>query len=390
MTATESPVLNIEIVEAPVLPQRSLSPHIATIAGFAAVLMLLFVGTFVREQPPFEENRPRNPYPPIGLQRHELQDFPPWFDLALSDRFGYRDWLLEADRRFGYTVLNESRGPLGWIGRDGWLFLDVADPNRGHVEKPSLDERLESWAVALCERRDWLRDRGIEYVVLLPPEKSSVYPEFLTEKQKRSLPASEPPSLLAAKLKTRGVRCIDPRSAFMEEKAKNPDFELYHRFDTHWTQDGALLAVRQLRNELGLTELSKEEFSPSTELREGDLGRTVGQPMAERSRRTTVYVPKAIFDTDADPAFASLLPASAKPKHLPPRTFECRTAPGPRTVLLHDSFAEAMQPFLNVTFRRLSTAASDDLERAMIEAERPSLVVQELVARKLYMTAPRK
>ena len=60
----------------------------------------------------------------------------------------------------------------------------------------------------------------------------------------------------------------------------------------------------------------------------------------------------------------------------------------PRAILFHDSFGGHILPLLTADFRTVATVASRDLELPAVEAVRPAVVVQELVARRLYLEPP--
>ena len=68
------------------------------------------------------------------------------------------------------------------------FFVNVDDPDRGKPNAPSVDDRIRAWADTLADRHAYLKDRGIEYVVLAPPDKSSVYPEYLPGYHRRHPP----------------------------------------------------------------------------------------------------------------------------------------------------------------------------------------------------------
>ena len=384
MTVTETSRevrLQVEEVASPtLLKQRTVAPWLL-IFGFLGSLILLAFGTFVREQPPFEEDRARYAYPPVPTRRYEFEDYPKWAEMALQDRLGYRDVLLQANRQIHHQLFGEPPSAFAWIGRDGWLYLNVSDPNRGHDDKPTLDERLSRWAEAYAERAKWCRNNGMEFVVLLAPEKSSVYPEFLTEQQRRSLPAVEVTTRMKELLRTRGVRCIDPLPELLEAKSRNV---VYHQNDTHWNQAGAQVAHCALMKELGTT--PSDDYSVDMQTYTGDLNRLTGTSQTCSAPHYTHRHHTSTWNFEHPSR--ELLPNEAKPKHLLPRVTTNPEASGPSLVLLHDSFGEAMFDFLSHDCRSVATAASDTLQPEFILAHRPRVVVQEIVSRKLYRWVP--
>lgn len=398
MTTTTQPRIHtLDLVVSAPSPARSRPSPVVRIRRFADLsVILVFVvglvaigyGTFVREQPPLNENRDRYPAPPLAAKKHVLQDYPKWFDMYYGDHVGYRDVLLNWNHAVSYHLFDDPVTPLGWIGRDGWLFLNVADPYQGKPDKPTVGERVTRWADALAERHEYMKSRGIRYVVLLAPEKSSVYPEHLRGYVARH-PPPEPAAKLAELLAARGVPCVNPLPQLLAEKERT-SHPLYYKHDSHWTHDGARVAYRLLAKEIsGLTPLNDDDYDVTPTTFEGDLGRHVGLPESEwgePGRRFTVR--NRVVMRDDSPAWVAGLPADAKPRHLPPRVYLCDAATGPSVVLFRDSFGEQLVPFLSAEFRRAAVVSSDRLEMNVIDAEQPTVVVQEIVARKLYQATP--
>ena len=67
---------------------------------------------------------------------------------------------------------------------------------------------------------------------------------------------------------------------------------------------------------------------------------------------------------------------------------ECATCGSARAVMLHDSFNTNVAPFLAEHFGRIVyvSGSSLNLNRALIERERPGVVIQEFVER--YLMCP--
>ena len=371
-------------VQPPLLlnPPGSTRAQVALIAGFLLGLLVLAYGTFVREQPIFTEDRPRHPVPPMNFKKYEIEDYPRWFDMFLQDRVGFRTELINAHRRIHAAIFGEPASAFAWVGRDGWLFLNVGDPHRGHHDKPSLEDRYAAWVAELAQRKQWCDKRGIEYVVLLAPEKCSVYAEHLTEQQLRSLPQVEPTRVLMELLADCGVPTVSPLPELLAAKQRGL---MYHPNDSHWNADGAYLAHQALMKALGFNSTPLVAYAPRQYGHAGDLTRLVG---GQGTLAAVQYLMSNATPPDDAPPGEELLDAIAKPKHLRPRRYTNSMAAGPAVLLLHDSFAEAMFPFLSQDCRMLTTAATDGFPVEYILANKPAVVVQELVGRKFYRCQP--
>ena len=65
------------------------------------------------------------------------------------------------------------------------------------------------------------------------------------------------------------------------------------------------------------------------------------------------------------------------------RSYECGRPELPRAVVLRDSMADLWVPMLTTNFSRIVYASTYALGRALIEREKPDIVIDELVERKL-------
>jgi hypothetical protein len=60
----------------------------------------------------------------------------------------------------------------------------------------------------------------------------------------------------------------------------------------------------------------------------------------------------------------------------------------PRAIVLHDSFMVMLLPFLSEHFSRVVYVWGDQLDPALVERERPHVVIEERVERNLFEPAP--
>lgn len=70
-----------------------------------------------------------------------------------------------------------------------------------------------------------------------------------------------------------------------------------------------------------------------------------------------------------------------------PFATELKNSNTPKILMFHDSFASSLRPFLSETFSRIVYVWEDKLDNKIVKKERPNIVIQEIVERKL-MTDP--
>lgn len=362
-----------------------------TVGVFALVIGLPVFGLFFRTPPKLEENRARYTFPPISAERYVLQDFPRHFEMYLGDHIGYRDVLLAWHRRAVYGLLDEPVTAQAWIGSDGWFYLNQSDPYRGNPKKPSANARTDLWVEALAERDAWFRAQGIEYIVLLAPDKAAVYPEHL-----RGYPQRHPPLELATpvaeKLKARGVTCVNLLPAIRAEKARHPELLYYFKTDSHWTPDGgraayhsAADAVRERFPDFRAHPDRDYTFGTNPG---GDLRALAGIRDDVPMEFARTYVPLTPIDYRATHGYFS--PAQ-KAEQLDKNPIPISTSPsatGPKMLFLHDSFGAFLWPFVASDFRQASSIGTYGVPLEAVRIEKPRLVIQLLVARQLYCFIP--
>ncbi len=363
--------------------------NVVTVLVFFLALGVPLFGFLFREPPPLDENRDRHPFPPVAFKRHVLQDFPQWFSMYFKDRVGYRDVLLKWHKHATYRWLDMPVSSQAWVGKDGWLYLNVADPFVRHPEKGSVNDRVDRWCEAFADRRAYLAERGIEYVVVLVPEKSAVYPEHLTGHPKRH-PPPEPLARAEANLRDAGVPCVNLLPVLQSAKETE---SLYFVTDSHWTPVGSRRGYEAICDAVtakfpAFRPHPEGHYSRREHAHAGDLLRLTGDTDRAPEPYRQYLPPPGTVTVDEAPAFAARLPDPMKPKHLPPVAFGNSSATGPGVVFLRDSFGDVLLPFFGADFPRVAAVGTHHFPTALIESEQPTVVVQEIVARFLYSTAP--
>jgi hypothetical protein len=328
------------------------------------------------------ENRTMAP-PPKPFER-PLKMVPRQIDAWFDDHFGFRNTLLVAHSRIAYAVFGVSSSRDVVLGDDGWLFYAadrLIENRRGLV--PFTSEELHGWQARLEERRDWLAARGIRYVFVIAPEKSSVYAEHLPAALQPVREATRADQLVAWMREHSTVEVVDPRADLRAAKATD---RLYHRTDTHWNDVGAFTAYHRVAEWLRaqfpavqpieVTQLDRQvHVTPG-----GDLaGMLALMPYFTEER--IALAPKTLAPLETLSLTAIMQRRTYLPTH-EPRIYAFPAGELGRAVVVHDSFFQAVQPFLARHFRR-STFVRWDFAPDIIADERPDVVIEEMIERVL-------
>lgn len=319
---------------------------------------------------------------------------------ALEKKFGFRPLLVRLENLLDVwwlrsTPMNQS----AVVGRQGWLFLarenkdlNVVDDYR--AARLFTPEEIRRWVGEYVTRRDWLAARGIRYLVLVAPNKHTIYPEYLNPAYNKVHAESRTDQLVDA-LAEAGVDVLDLRPVLLAAKALSQgQAKLYYQTDAHWTPLGAHAAFAALLPRL-------QQWFPALS------GRTAGEvvvdypfyfkgELALMLALSDKYPEKKQFATPRELNRAVVVPSrDYGPQYFQPSLLmETGDPKLPKAVIFRDSFTEALYPFLSEAFSRVlylwpypSTVMTRRyFDRKVIEEEKPDLVVDAFVER--YFTVP--
>jgi len=339
-------------------------------------------------QPTLElENRRAAPWPALAATRA----FPAAFDRAFSDRFFGRSALVVAHHAALVDVFGVSPTSTVMLGRDGWLFFLGEDGNsldrhyRATLAVTAAD--IDATARELARRTAFLTARGIAYIVMIVPDKFTIYPEHLPPWVTRTA-GPTPLERLVAALRARDVPFVDLRAPLIAAKGRE---RVYFQTDSHWNLAGATVGydalMRATQQALGAARLPDIAAAPrppyvaGVDVYSGDLARAVGLLWHLREP-DYVSLGKVLGD-----------PASRCGKRIDGgadegfEIYACDRAGLPRAVMLRDSMAIPLIPLLSENFSRIVYVSARRLDPALVAREKPDIVIDEMVERSLLAPA---
>ena len=325
------------------------------------------------------ENRAPAPFPAIALKGWVLVSFPRRFERYWNDSFGLRHVLIRW-HSLGKIALGVSPSPKALVGKEGFLFY-THERSLEYFRRvtPFTPAELAQWRQALETREAWLRERGIRFLVVVAPNKETIYPEHMPDLYRPLRPDSRLDQLVEHLRRQRSpVEVLDLREPLRQAKAHG---RIYHKTDTHWNDVGAFVAYGEILRRIGpwFPGMRSEPWPADPVVRTrsgGDLARLLALEDRFREERIDL-VPRA--SRRARPAGLSLPAAITNPEDW--SAFECAECGGPRVVMYQDSFNTDLAPFLSEHFTRIVYGNSSRMLVDVIERERPGLFVQEFVER---------
>jgi hypothetical protein len=357
------------------------------VAAFVAALVtpgaVMLAG--VDREVPAGENRDLAPRPARPGTWTALQAFPAAAARYFEDHFGLRARLVRWQALLRLRLLCSSASPDVIVGKDGWLFYagDGAAEDMASAVPFTRDE-LETWRTTLEHTRDWMEARGIAYVFVLAPDKHAVYPEQLPASIHRVGAETRTDALVTYLREHSTVPVLDLRGVLMAAKGKA---RVYHRTDTHWNDPGAFTASQ------AIWQLLAPRFGAAAGGRGGFAEQTVTVPGLDLAGMLGV----AGAVTEEELRLVPRVPLRARivePAHPDTRLMDARLVTEhpdralPRAVVFRDSFGSALVPFLSEHFSRAVYLWQYNVDPDVVLAERPQVVIQEWVGRRLSTMPP--
>jgi len=267
-------------------------------------------------------------------------------------------------------------------GKDGWLFLarhnNVLAQYRG-ICRFSKQE-LRKWVDAMVLRKRWLADRGIPFIVVIPPNKHTVYPEKLPDCIGPVVGPTPMDQLATYIHKSGELDLVDLRKPVREAKKKG---RVFFKTDSHWNDLGGFAGYREVMKRIRtyfprVKSLEMKNFGIKMKSWKGDLVKMLHLPDNVVHETAPFLIPK----------FASHV-RRCKSIHEKKRRgmmryyFEADYPQLPGVLIFHDSFIWGMCKFIKESVGRTVLVHHSGLgfDTKVVEKEKPDIVIYEVVER---------
>jgi hypothetical protein len=331
----------------------------------------------------WREGRPAMPFPK-WLKLNQWKLFPLLFEQFFNDRIGGREQMLQALTAVKFDTLGVSPARTVVVGRYPWLFL-TAPSVFADLHPPTVEQQADAWVSEFLARQRWLAERGMAYLVVIAPDKQTIYPEHLPQ-HCEGAPERRLYPLVHAGLRQAEVPTVDLRPGLHALKASRP---VYRTLDTHWSPRGAVVGYAEIVTALRqwfptMPPFVAEQIDDKVvAFADADLGRIVGLCPARQCERTLS------FDRPQMSEVRESAPEWTGPNCLPHLPIQAwRSAVGPKVLFCHDSFGAGVVEAVAGHCGRLVTVPTYGLPTQLIQAEQPQVVVQLLVERQLGRPIP--
>jgi alginate O-acetyltransferase complex protein AlgJ len=380
-------------MNSPASPRKSWADWLV-IAIFGVLLWLPTVDFFtgIDLTRPANENRLPAPAPHLTHPiLSGLQNYIAGSELYFNDHFGFRKRLIRWYHQWKTRLFHDEGAVTkgAFRGQNGWLFYAEQQAVEHYLGVAKFTPaQLRAWQKLLEQRRDWLAERGIEYLFVVPPDKHNVYSEELPAWLQNAAPTNRVTKLdqfeeYMSQHST--VQIVDLRRPLLAAKAIRPD---YLQHDNHWNAFGAFIGCQQVINALtnkfpDLPPLRLEDFTWSNAPASGgDLARALGLSLPEPNYFD--FTPHAPFLSPQITLITNLV--LHWDAHNPYAFSAIVENPAPlqeTAVVFHDSFfGFQLRPYFGGSFKRTFFVWEDrEFNRRIINENHPKIVINEMLER---------
>lgn len=350
---------------------------VAFVAVCLAVCMIPAFGMLACPTRATTENRPMAPVPALldetgAYNMAFLQEVTDYVNdhMALRNELVYADALIQ-------TKLFGTANVSGVVaGTDGWLYYTATLDDflgRDVMSARELFGLARNFAIIDA----YMEERGIAFVLAIPPNKNTLYGEHMPYYASGVVSTEHGAKLLGEYLARAQVSYVD---LFALLEAQNE--VLYQKRDSHWNTKGACLAYNALMDALGLPHETYAGASPAVvETASGDLNRMLYSFYGESEENFDYGLEGAYVVTNgaADVTAGWIITENGG-------------GGGEGTLLMfRDSFADTLIPFFSAEFAEAyySKGEPNALE-SFVERYAPTAVVIEKVERNIanYLVNP--
>jgi Flp pilus assembly protein TadD len=330
--------------------------------------------------------------PDLKWNIDSLCSFPAGFETYLKDHFGLRNKLISLHNTIKFNVLGKSPNPGVAIGKENWLFyktdtfgISLVDDFRGL--KTFTPSELEAIQIHFETKRDWLAEKGIQYLLVVVPNKQTVYPEYLPDYFNKVSDKTQLDQFVEYMNKNSDLNFLDLRADLLNAKK---DHLIYFRTDSHWNDMGAYAAYKSMMNEIknrfpeAGEPIAETEIKMTMSSHSGkDLAKLIGLPDMTENDIPSLSFKFPVIIPDKSPKWAlKSWPWWVQPFETSDQSRKIRA------VVFRDSFIDAMLPFFSKHFQQAAYIASKfdySIMEYLIKEIKPDIVIEQGIERHLFL-----
>ena len=256
-------------------------------------------------------------------------------------------------------------------GKNNWLFYSSKKDNNlindYKGENYPSQEHLDKIKNNLISNFDFLKNRGIKFIVLVVPNKGNIYNQYFPDNFKIAMKTTTDYVVEQMQSSKFDFPIIYPYKELLEYSQK---YLLYYPRDTHWNQLGAYIGFRALLKEgfnYNLPNLDSLHIHETPSNSKGDLVNMV--KLNNYYPYLTEYTIKEYDD----------IQTTSNKEYVNPKPLINKSV-----LIIGDSFSDNFSKYFKKTFTRVLFVTRKDYTFDKFEKIKPDVVIFESVGRLFY------
>ena len=321
----------------------------------------------------------RAPYDPPAFPTHFRfsKNYITALDNYLKDHFGFRSQLIRFNNLIRYK-LKVSGSEQVLLGKKNWMFFtqeNTINQYRGIIQ--FTEDELYQWTNAMEARNQWLKARNILFLLVIIPNKCTIYNEFLPDWVTKVNEKSQFVHLSSHIRNHSSLDFIDMTDALKHSKTIYP---VYYQTDSHWNFHGGFVGYQEIMKSV------KRHFPDIHIVTENEAGlhlnNSNGKDLAALLNLShdipEPYSYKCNFDYETNVKSKKTLDAVGHQFIV-----ETNSTGMPKALIFRDSFTDMMIPYFNQSFSAILYAQHehDRFRMKLVESFKPDIVLHIIVER---------
>lgn len=295
--------------------------------------------------------------------------------LMFNENYFGRYEMIKAVNNFTYKILKDKIYKDFIVDQSGW-FVYTGDYSLYDFQNPfpfpqdqldSIKYKLEG----LCSK---LNQNGIKFVFVIPPNKNTIYPEYMPKGLPVYNQSSRLDQIISIWTDTEYCKLIDLHDTIYEESKKN---QVFYATDTHWNQIGAFLGYQQVSQLLQqwYPTIDTHNLSDFTLVEQEFMGEFTKRNFGQiQVTETALFLqPKTITNSiilNSQDSSGINVTSTSNPNKLLPRA-----------LIYHDSFFFPVVEFLADSFAESNWFYTPTIDMKYVMANKPDVVILEVTER---------
>ena len=189
-----------------------------------------------------------------------INEYPKIYEEYFNDYLPFRNELVKLKNLNDIFVFKNIILDRVLLGKAKWLFFKDANLTEKYIgveEYNFTEEELEIAKNNLIHFRDELKKKNIDFILMVCPDKQSIYSEYMPDYIKRKSVKNDTDIFVEYIKNNSDIKVVYPKEELLKYKDK---YQLYYKYDTHWNSLGAYIGYTELTQILNMNNKSIENF----------------------------------------------------------------------------------------------------------------------------------